>query len=155
MLAFPSEMSVQFPSCSLPFHLSYVHAHATCGNWQNRPFLLGAPQDFDSRVPGQKPKQVSLVATYSTCLLLPASGSEKCEDLVISQNHTCCSWFPKTWRAVPNLLVSICYDKSADIIATWSELKLSNYIKNVSQMFLWKKKTKKNLCGALILPILH
>lgn len=98
MLAFPRGMSVRFPSCTLLFHLRYVHArvHTASGGWNSRAFLLGAPEEFHHRIPAEAPKQdpyipLSLVTTYSTCLLLLASGLWKCRDLVISQNHTCSS----------------------------------------------------------------
>lgn len=55
-IAFSRGMSVKFPSCTLLFHLRYMHTNS--GDWKNRVFLLGAPEEFHSRVPAEISKQV-------------------------------------------------------------------------------------------------
>lgn len=77
------------------------------------------------------------------CCLHLACGNAGTSLSVRTTHAAAASWFAKTWRAVSNTSVSICYDKSADIIATWSKFKVSIYIKDKSNTFGKKKKNKK------------
>lgn len=59
MLAFPRGMSAKFPSCTLLFHLRYVHArvHTASEDGKSRAFLLGDPEEFHHRIPAEIPKK--------------------------------------------------------------------------------------------------
>lgn len=151
-------MSIKFPSCTLLFHLRYTHTNS--GDWK-KSLPVRCPRRISQQSSSRNIKTSPVFASLwwpptppVYCCLHLAWANAGTWLSVRTTHAAAASWCAKTWRAISNTLVSICYDKSADIIVTWSKLKVSIYIKDMSQMLLKKKKKKISL-WCIVLPILY
>lgn len=128
MLAFPSEMPVKIPPLAVSCSILDMCTHTCTHNFWELTKLT-----FSVRCPRRTSQQSSIRDTKPSprfpslwrslappvyCCLHLAQGNVGIWLSVRTTQAAAGSWFPKTWKAVSNILVSICYDKSADIIAT-------------------------------------